>query len=83
MLVAFLMVATMSQSAFDPFGEPVPAVDNSIAGERASSWLKTAGTSVFWGLVAVIVLARAVYFDPAVFSFERAVAWAQGLFAAL
>jgi hypothetical protein len=76
-------VAIMSQSAFDPFGEPVPAVDNSIASARASTWLKTAGTSVFWGLVVVIVLARAVYFDPAVFSFEHAVAWAQGLFAAL
>ena len=73
----------MSQSAFDPFGEPVPAVDNSIASERASKWLKTAGTSVFWGLVVAIVLARAVYFDPDVFNFEHAVAWAQGLFAAL
>jgi hypothetical protein len=83
MLETFLMVATMSQSAFDPFGEPVPAVDNSIASTRASTWLKTAGTSVFWGLVVAIVLARAVYFDPDVFSFEHAVAWAQGLFAAL
>ncbi|MFB9269330.1 hypothetical protein ACFFWD_40535 [Bradyrhizobium erythrophlei] len=73
----------MSQSAYDPFGEPVPAVDNSIVNGRASQWLKTAGTSVFWVLVAAIVLARAVYFEPGVFSFERAVAWAQGLLAAL
>ena len=77
------MVTTMSQSAFDPFGEPVPAVETSIARESASTWLKTAGTSVFWVLVVGIVLARAVYFEPGVFSFERAVAWAQGLFAAL
>jgi hypothetical protein len=77
------MMATMSQSAFDPFGEPVPVVDASIASERASKWLKTAGTSVFWMLVVGIVVARATYFEPGVFSFEHAVAWAQGLFAAL
>ncbi|MCA6120981.1 hypothetical protein J6500_03565 [Bradyrhizobium sp. WSM 1704] len=73
----------MSQSAFDPFGEPVPAIDQSIAGTRASKWLKTAGTSVFWVLVAGIVLARAAYFEPGVFSFDSALAWAQGLIAAL
>jgi len=60
-----------------------PKRASSIARERASTWLKTAGTSVFWVLVVGIVLARAVYFEPGVFSFERAVAWAQGLFAAL
>ncbi|QPF86583.1 hypothetical protein IC762_10005 [Bradyrhizobium genosp. L] len=73
----------MSQSAYDPFGEPVPAAEPSGANARASQWLKTAGTSVFWVLVVGIVLARAVYFEPGVFSFERAVAWAQGLFAAI
>jgi hypothetical protein len=77
------MAAMMSQSAFDPFGEPVPAIDPSVANGRASTWLKTAGTSVFWVLVVGIVLARAVYFEPGVFNFEHAVAWAQGLFAAL
>ena len=40
------MVATMSQSAFDPFGEPVPAVDSSAGSEAVSKWLKTAGTGV-------------------------------------
>ena len=73
----------MNQSAFDPFGEPVPAVDNSIVGERASKWLKTVGASVFWALVFGIVLARAVYFEPGVFSFAHAVAWMQGLVVAL
>ena len=73
----------MSQSAYDPFGEPVPAVENSIAPTRASQWLKSAGTSLFWVLVVGIVLARAVYFEPGVFNFDRVVAWAQGLFAAL
>jgi hypothetical protein len=75
--------AVMSNSAYDPFGEPVPAVEGSIAQERASKWLKSAGTSLFWLLVAGIVLARAVYFEPGVFSFEPAVAWAQGLLALL
>jgi hypothetical protein len=33
--------------------------------------------------VAGIVLARAVYFEPGNFSFDRAVAWVQGVFAFL
>ena len=69
----------MSQPAFDPFGEPVPAAEPSLAPDRGAKWLKSAGTSVFWGLVAAIVLARAVYFEPGSFSFDRAVAWVQGL----
>jgi hypothetical protein len=75
--------AIMSQPAFDPFGEPVPAVEPSIASGRASKGLKTAGTGLFWVLVAGIVLARAVYFEPGSFSFDRAVAWVQGVFAFL
>jgi len=75
--------AIMSQPAFDPFGEPVPAVEQPIASDRASEWLKSAGTSLFWLLVAGIVAARAVYFEPGTFSFEKAVAWAQGLLAFL
>ncbi|MCK1642338.1 hypothetical protein IVA95_33485 [Bradyrhizobium sp. 157] len=73
----------MSQPAFDPFGEPVPAVDPSTASVGASKWLKPAGIGLFWGLVGVIVLARAVYFEPSDLSFERAVAWAQDLLASL
>jgi hypothetical protein len=73
----------MSQPAFDPFGEPVPVVDHSTAPIGASKWLKSAGIGLFWGLVGVIVLARAVYFEPSDLSFERAVAWAQGLLASL
>ena len=73
----------MSHPAFDPFGEPVPAVATAIASDRPSKWLKSAGTSVFWALVAGIVLARAVYFEPGSFSFDRAVAWVQGVFAIL
>ncbi len=69
----------MSQPAFDPFGEPVPAAEPSLAPDRGAKWLKSAGTGLFWGLVAAIVLARAVYFEPGTFSFDRAVAWVQGL----
>ncbi|HKU05405.1 MAG TPA: hypothetical protein VJR30_04985 [Bradyrhizobium sp.] len=73
----------MSQPAFDPFGEPVPAAERSLAPDRTSKWLKSTGTGLFWGLVAAIVLARAVYFEPGSFSFDRAVAWVQGLFTLL
>ena len=73
----------MSQPAFDPFGEPVPSAEPPAAADRASNWLKTAGTSLFWVLVGGIVLARAIYFEPGSFSFDRAVAWVQGVFAFL
>ena len=73
----------MSRPAFDPFGEPVPAVDPSTGPVRTSKWLKSAGVGLFWGLVGVIVLARAVFFEPSDLTFERAVAWAQSLFASL
>lgn len=73
----------MSQPAYDPFGEPVPAAEPSLAPDRASKWLKSTGTSLFWVLVAGIVLARAVYFEPGSFSFDHAVAWVQGLVALL
>jgi hypothetical protein len=69
----------MSPPAFDPFGEVVPTADSAAGPGRASSRLKSAGVGLFWGLVGVIVLARAVYFEPGVFSFGRAMAWAQGL----
>lgn len=77
------MEAAMSTPAFDPFGELVPTAEQAAAPERASSWLKPAGVGLFWGLVGVIVLARAMYFEPGAFSFGQAVAWTQGLFGLL
>jgi hypothetical protein len=71
----------MSQPAFDPFGEEVPTLEPTSAPDRASKWLKSTGMGLFWMLVAAIVLARAVYFEPGSFNFDRAVAWLQGLFA--
>ena len=65
---------------FDPFGEPVRIAD---AAEPAR-WLARTGTGLFWTLVIAIVAARAVYFEPGVFNgFDRALAFAQSLVAAL
>jgi hypothetical protein len=71
----------MKPPAFDPFGELVPTADSAVEPERAPSWLKSAGVGLFWSLVGIIVLARAMYFEPGAFSFGNAVAWAQGLLA--
>jgi hypothetical protein len=71
----------MKPPAFDPFGELVPTADSAVEPEPASSWLKSAGVGLLWGLVGIIVLARAMYFEPGAFSFGKAVAWAQGLLA--
>jgi hypothetical protein len=70
-------------SKFDLFGEPVAVID---AAEQAgaSRWLTRTGAGLFWALVIAIVAARAVYFEPGVFNgLDRALAFAQGLFAAL
>lgn len=74
--------AVMSNSGFDAFGEPI-AAESVSATSRGSALLLRAGTGVFWLLVVSIVSARALYFEPGVFSFDRAIAWAQGLFAFL
>ena len=71
----------MKPPAFDPFGELVPTADSAVEPERASNWVKSAGVGLFWSLVGIIVLARAMYFEPGAFSFGQAVAWAQGLLA--
>jgi hypothetical protein len=72
----------MSSPGFDAFGEPI-AAESADASRRGSAWLLRAGTGAFWLLVVAIVSARAIYFEPGAFSFDHAVAWAQGLFAAL
>ena len=59
----------MRQLQFDPFGEPVAQDLRSIdvAGSRPGAVSRIAlkaGVGVFWGLVVVIVAARAAYFDP-------------------
>jgi hypothetical protein len=56
----------MQEVQFDAFGEPVKTDDGraAIPQGRVSNWVLAAGTGLFWFLVVVIVLARAVYFDP-------------------
>lgn len=73
--------ASMSPPAFDPFGEPVPSTEPVAAPKSPSKRLEQAGVGLFWGLVGIIVLARALYFEPGAFSFGGALAWAQGLVA--
>ena len=70
-------------SKFDPFGEPV-VIGETAESVRGSRWLARTGTGLFWALVIAIVAARAVYFEPGVFNgLDRALAFAQNLFASL
>ena len=76
-------MSMVEPSKFDPFGEPVAMAD-AAEPSRGSRWLARTGASLFWGLVIAIVAARAVYFEPGVFNgLDRALAFAQSLFAAL
>jgi hypothetical protein len=54
------------QAKFDPFGEPVKYDEPRLSAPQGAvgGWLARAGTGIFWSLVAVILVARAVYFDP-------------------
>lgn len=56
----------MHEVQFDAFGEPVKYDDRraSIPQGRLSNWIMYAGIGLFWFLVVVTILARAVYFDP-------------------
>jgi hypothetical protein len=58
--------AAMQEIRFEAFGEPVKYDKSPVAAPDGpiSSWLTLAGTGLFWSLVAVIVVARAVYFVP-------------------
>lgn len=58
----------MERLKFEPFGERVTQENSLRQDDRASRWLMRIGSAVFWSLVATIVLARALYFDPAVFT---------------
>jgi hypothetical protein len=58
--------AAMQEMRFEAFGEPVKYDESYVAPPQGpvSSWLTLVGTSLFWSLVAVIVVARAIYFVP-------------------
>lgn len=49
---------------FDPFGEPVAASSEPGRATATSRVALRSGVALFWGLVVVIVAARAAYFDP-------------------
>ena len=59
----------MESSKFEPFGEQFD--QRSMQDSPTSKWLLRAGLIVFWSMVAVIVAARAAYFDPDVLNFEH------------
>ena len=70
----------MGRLEFEPFGERLLPEAAARPRSRASKYLLWAGTGLFWSLVAVIVLARAAYFEPGIFdSFGRVAALAKGL----
>jgi hypothetical protein len=54
------------QANFDPFGEPVKYGEPRLSAPQGAvgGWLARAGTGIFWSVVVMIVIARAVYFDP-------------------
>ena len=56
----------MSETQFDPFGEPVAQTQGgeAVAPSAGSAGLMRAGTALFWLLVVGILTARVVYFDP-------------------
>ncbi|KAB1074350.1 hypothetical protein [Methylobacterium planeticum] len=56
----------MSETHFDPFGEPVAQAPRgeAVAPAAGSAGLMRAGTALFWLLVVGILTARVAYFDP-------------------
>ena len=55
----------MRDARFEPFGESVE--DSEIlnaAQDDFSRRFERVGMGIFWGLVGVVVFARALYFDP-------------------
>jgi hypothetical protein len=55
----------MPGDRFEPFGESVEDSDiRNAAQDGFSRRLERLGIGIFWGLVGVVVFARALYFDP-------------------
>jgi len=70
----------MDRLRYEPFGERLMPERDAGPRSRASKYLLWAGTGLFWSLVAAIVIARAVFFEPGVFdSFSRVAAFAKAL----
>ena len=70
----------MERTGFEPFGEQMASATDAQPQSRASKLLLRAGTTVFWSLVAGIVLARAAFFEPGVYDgFSRVASLAKSL----
>jgi hypothetical protein len=55
----------MGDIRFEPFGESVEDSDIlKTPQDEFSRRLERVGMGIFWGLVGVVVVARALYFDP-------------------
>jgi hypothetical protein len=57
----------MDRSNFEPFGERLVPEGDTRPRSRAATYLLWTGTGIFWSLVAAIVLARAVFFEPGIY----------------
>jgi hypothetical protein len=56
---------TMGDTQFEPFGESVEDSELlNAAHDDFSRRFERVGMGIFWGLVGVVVFARALYFDP-------------------
>ena len=67
----------MERLRYELFGERLAPEGDAGPRSRASKYLLWTGTALFWSLVAAIVVARAVFFEPGVFdSFSRVAALA-------
>ena len=67
----------MERLEFEPFGERLMREAGVRPEPHASRLLLRTGIGLFWSLVGVIVLARAIYFEPGIFDgFGRVVAQA-------
>ena len=70
----------MERTGFEPFGEQLGSATDSQPKSRASRLLLRAGTTVFWSLIAGIVLARAAFFEPGIYDgFSRVASLAKNL----
>ncbi len=70
----------MERANFEPFGERLTPNGDAQIQSGASKYLLRAGTGLFWSLVAAIVLARAVWFEPGIYDgFGRVAALVKGV----
>lgn len=74
------LATVMERTGFEPFGEQLVSVTDARPKSRASKLLLRAGTTLFWSLVAGIVLARAAFFEPGVYDgFSKVASLAKSL----